>query len=472
MRNGSGTYSLPAGNPVSSGTTVSSTWANNTLSDIAAALTASIAKDGQTTPTANLPMGGFKLSGLGAGTSAGDSLRFEQLFSQGQPADVASAATTDIGAQNTTLLNITGTTSITSLGANYNGPRFLRFDGILTLTHSATLVLPGSANITTAAGDSAIFAPLGSPAAGWRCVIFSRAAGLYATAGPLASSGITGAAASGANPDITSLTGLTSIPNGTVTNLPSVTGTFKNLAVSATGSSANVSVSADEIVLSNASNQYVTLRTVSLTIAGTSVGANALDAGTIATGTWYSVWVIWDGTTTAGLLSLSATAPTLPSGYTHKARVGWVKTDGSGNKYPLAFKQYGRKVRYTVAGNVTGIPVVQGGAAAGSAVVPTYVSAQVQANSATTGLIPSTAFVAALNLSERGGSSQSICAPTSSYGAYNSTSNPPPMIGGVASVATSVTSVNYDMILESINVYFALGSVSSYLYLTGWEDNI
>lgn len=58
-RNGSGTYTLPAGNPVVTGTTISSTWANSTLSDIATALTGSIATDGQTTPVANLPMGTY-----------------------------------------------------------------------------------------------------------------------------------------------------------------------------------------------------------------------------------------------------------------------------------------------------------------------------------------------------------------------------------------------------------------------------
>ena len=35
-----GTYSLASGNPVVTGTTISSTWANNTLNDIATALTA------------------------------------------------------------------------------------------------------------------------------------------------------------------------------------------------------------------------------------------------------------------------------------------------------------------------------------------------------------------------------------------------------------------------------------------------
>jgi hypothetical protein len=75
-RSGTGTYVLPAGNPVVTGTTISSTWANNSLSDIATALTQSLAKDGQTTPTANIPLGGFKITGLGAPTTAGDALAY------------------------------------------------------------------------------------------------------------------------------------------------------------------------------------------------------------------------------------------------------------------------------------------------------------------------------------------------------------------------------------------------------------
>lgn len=68
-RNGSGTYTLPAGNPVVTGTIISSSWANTTLSDIATALTNSVAKDGQTVPTANLPMGGFVHTGVGNSSS-------------------------------------------------------------------------------------------------------------------------------------------------------------------------------------------------------------------------------------------------------------------------------------------------------------------------------------------------------------------------------------------------------------------
>ena len=78
-RNGSGTYSLPAGNPVVTNTTISSTWANNTLTDLATAMTGSIAADGQTTITGNLQMNSNKLTGLAVGTTTGDSVEYSQL---------------------------------------------------------------------------------------------------------------------------------------------------------------------------------------------------------------------------------------------------------------------------------------------------------------------------------------------------------------------------------------------------------
>jgi len=63
-RNGSGTYNLPAGNPVVTGTTITSTWANNTLNDIATALTGSVAADGQTTMSGNLNMGNNEITNV------------------------------------------------------------------------------------------------------------------------------------------------------------------------------------------------------------------------------------------------------------------------------------------------------------------------------------------------------------------------------------------------------------------------
>ena len=78
-RNGSGTYNLPAGNPVVTNTTISSTWANNTLSDIAAALTGSVASDGQTTMTGQLNLGNNKIVNLADGTLSADAVTYSQL---------------------------------------------------------------------------------------------------------------------------------------------------------------------------------------------------------------------------------------------------------------------------------------------------------------------------------------------------------------------------------------------------------
>lgn len=78
-RNGSGTYSLPAGNPVVPATTISTTWANTTLTDIATALTGSVAADGQTPMSGNLVMGNNKVTGLADGTGATDAVTFGQF---------------------------------------------------------------------------------------------------------------------------------------------------------------------------------------------------------------------------------------------------------------------------------------------------------------------------------------------------------------------------------------------------------
>jgi hypothetical protein len=71
-RNGSGVYSLPAGNPVVPSTTISTTWANTTLTDIASALTGSVASDGQTPMSASLNMANNKIISVLDPTNAQD----------------------------------------------------------------------------------------------------------------------------------------------------------------------------------------------------------------------------------------------------------------------------------------------------------------------------------------------------------------------------------------------------------------
>lgn len=94
---------------------------------------------------------------------------------------IASATTTDLSTVNDGDITVTGTTTITGLGTLTAGiKKILTFSGALTLTHNATsLILPGAANITTAAGDVAIMRSLGS--GNWKCISFTRAASLPTT---------------------------------------------------------------------------------------------------------------------------------------------------------------------------------------------------------------------------------------------------------------------------------------------------
>lgn len=187
MPRSSGIYSAPNGSWSSgavNGTLATLADWQSLLTDLSNALTQSVSKDGQTVLTGNLNLGGFKLTNMGAGSAVGQTLTWEQLFDQGVEVDVASAATTDIGLQNSTLIRVTGTTTITSFGTNYRGPRFLRFEGAVQLTNSSTLILPGGANFTTTAGDVLIACPKATAGVddGWYVVQLPTSLAGYVTA--------------------------------------------------------------------------------------------------------------------------------------------------------------------------------------------------------------------------------------------------------------------------------------------------
>jgi hypothetical protein len=91
--------------------------------------------------------------------------------------DIASASSVDLSAAGGDFVDVTGTTTITSIASEAAGVvRTVRFTGALTLTYNATsLILPGAANITTANGDTAIFRSLGS--GNWVCIVYKKADG-------------------------------------------------------------------------------------------------------------------------------------------------------------------------------------------------------------------------------------------------------------------------------------------------------
>ena len=73
MSYSSGTFSInSSGQPVVTGTVISSTVFNALTADLATGLSTCVLKDGTQTLTANIPMGAFKLTGVGAATARTD----------------------------------------------------------------------------------------------------------------------------------------------------------------------------------------------------------------------------------------------------------------------------------------------------------------------------------------------------------------------------------------------------------------
>ena len=113
----------------------------------------------------------LSLSGNGTG-----GVKVSDYFVQTKGADIASATALTLG-KDGNFFDVTGTTTITSIGTQGIGSNIiLHFDGALTFTHHATdLILPGGANITTAAGDIAVMYEYAS--GDWRCVNYTKASG-------------------------------------------------------------------------------------------------------------------------------------------------------------------------------------------------------------------------------------------------------------------------------------------------------
>jgi len=158
-RNGSGTYTLPAGNPVVTNTTISSTWANSTLTDIASALTGSVAADGQTPITGSLNLNSNKIINLatptldtdGATKLYVDTADALALLKANNLSDVANATTsrTNLSAAksgaNSDITSITGLT--TALAASQGGT------GLTSAGASGNVLVSNGTTWTSASGN-------------------------------------------------------------------------------------------------------------------------------------------------------------------------------------------------------------------------------------------------------------------------------------------------------------------------------
>jgi len=167
-RNGSGTYNLPAGNPVVTGTTISTTWANTTLTDIGSALTGSVASDGQTPMTGVLNMNSNAIANLANPTANQDAatkvyVDTNALLKANNLSDVANATTsrTNLSAAksgaNSDITSITGLTTPLTVAQGGIGAATLTANNVLlgNGTSAVQVVAPSTAgNVLTSNGTT------------------------------------------------------------------------------------------------------------------------------------------------------------------------------------------------------------------------------------------------------------------------------------------------------------------------------
>lgn len=355
--NGSGGTSQPASSiyPAVASTLIESAKFNITVADIYTMLASCIVKDGQTATTAAIPFAsGVKTDDIlentaGEGVTIDSALIKDGRIDTTQGADIVCSATINLETATGNVVDVTGSTGpVTAITLSQGHWRWVRFTGTPTVTNGASLVLPGGADITAAAGDYALF--IGYASSVVRCPMWLRANGAAVTTAPFSDS----TAVVKGSSDATKLVrieadGLTAgttrvlTPPDTDTKLgPSVVAVGRNITASR-ASASTIDIDADELLLKDSSGGAFLASSVNLTVDITASGANGLDTGSEASGTWYYGWVIAQaGGTVAGLLSASATAPTMPAGYTFKALVTAARNDGSSNI--IAYKQRGSQV--------------------------------------------------------------------------------------------------------------------------------
>lgn len=235
---------------------------------------------------------------------------------------------------------------------------------------------------------------------------------------------------------------------------------FANLAVTV-NSNTNVTVSASAVSVQNGSGDFINLNSVNATANIASSGAGGLDTGTEAASTWYYVFVIYDPTTqnVAALISVSASAPVMPSGYTYSRRVGAIRNDAASNLWRTS--QKGAKAQVVVGSNPTTINVASSGAN-GSTSVPTWVAVALGS------FVPPTAGVVAgtVYIYDAGTNRAAMVAPDNSYGAISSSTNFPPV-----AVTGQTIGAAFELVLESTSIYWA-SQANCALAVTGWVDEI
>lgn len=222
-----------------------------------------------------------------------------------------------------------------------------------------------------------------------------------------------------------------------------VAGGYKNLFINWPTGGTTAVITADAITLEDTDGNVHRAQTVSVTANVSNSGANGLDTGAVAASQGYFLWVIFNPltNTVASLLSTSATAPTMPTGYTFKARIGWHHTTAS--VFPGA-NQQGNRAQLVAAkavstGNQTATVVTLTGGT-----VPSTVASFLLSLTWTTGL-----SLVAANATSLAATSCPIAAGLAS---------------GTATFSAEIISENGTIVVTNAN--------GNTVWCYGWVDNI
>ena len=290
-------------------------------------------------------------------------------------------------------------------------------------------------------------------------------------------SGLAGKATTGANTDITSLaspsiagasaTTQSALDNSTKvattayvnSSIAAIAGSSSNLSISTTGATANVFVSSNSTVLKGPAG-YITVSGNSFTInTATSGVVNGIDIGSMSSGSvFYAVWMIYNPTipAVAGLVSLSPTLPTLPSGYTYKSRIGWIVTQPA-SALPMPTLQLGNTVIYKATATIGPPFMVTNGSSGGYTAI------------ALSTFVPPTASKIRVTISPQTSGVTAGIAPNQFYGSYISSA--PPLLQIAAPNGNAGATLSGDILIESTNIYYSASNITN-IICNGWTDNL
>jgi hypothetical protein len=214
-----------------------------------------------------------------------------QNFATG--ANIASAATINLSTATGNTVHVTGTTPISAVTMTSGQWMKVIFDAACPLTHHATNhKLSGGASTTLAAGDTVYY--------------------FY---------------------DGTTVYGFISKADGTAINRM-MRGYIAGLTMSTAGASATMTIAVGEAADSVNAALMSLAASINKTTSAWAVGSGngGLDTGVIANNTGYHFYLIrrTDTGVIDVIFSTSAASPTLPANYTQYRRIGWGKTNGSG----------------------------------------------------------------------------------------------------------------------------------------------